>query len=238
MAIELTTASPETIGEINTALRLGPSNDVQFNTVQSILRSSNVDNTLFVHPNNYALLTLVPTTPSEAAFVVRRYEEDELEQLVLNGEASLGIRGSDAYIQSGFSNAVRIEQSGGSLANLIVDGGDSTLWNSTYTTVNSFSANWGGESVDLTTVINYLSTTNVVLSSTTILDTLSTISDGNSEQWNTAYQQTSANDIVRSNPELEATPTSINTIKNIVSLSQATYDSLAIKKADTLYVIL
>ncbi len=55
--------------------------------------------------------------------------------------------------------------------------------------------------------------------------------------WETAYQQTSANDLVRSNETFETPTTGISAIQNIVSLSQATYDALDIKLPTTLYVI-
>jgi hypothetical protein len=47
-------------------------------------------------------------------------------------------------------------------------------WESTFTTVCSFSAVWTSGGSPLTTVIDYLSTTNVLLSSATITDTLKT----------------------------------------------------------------
>jgi len=63
------------------------------------------------------------------------------------------------------------------------------------------------------------------------------LSAGNSNQWSTAYQQTSANDLVRSNQTFETPTTGISAIQNIVSLSQATYDALTVKQPTTLYVI-
>ena len=58
-----------------------------------------------------------------------------------------------------------------------------------------------------------------------------------SGNWQTAYQQTSANDLVRSNSTFETPTTGISAVQNIVSLSQVTYDALTVKLPTTLYVI-
>lgn len=61
---------------------------------------------------------------------------------------------------------------------------------------------------------------------------------GNSNSWNTAFQRTSANDIVRSNSTFETPTTGISAINNIVALSQTAYNALTIKLPATLYVII
>lgn len=61
--------------------------------------------------------------------------------------------------------------------------------------------------------------------------------NGNSGNWSTAFQRTSANDLVRSNSTFETPTTGMSAINNVIALSQATYNALTVKQPATLYVI-
>jgi hypothetical protein len=77
---------------------------------------------------------------------------------------------ADAVIGSGLTVTGNISASDVVYAS----GGNSNLWNSTYTTVQANSASWEESAEILPTVTNYLSTNNVLLDSATVLNTLST----------------------------------------------------------------
>jgi hypothetical protein len=55
-------------------------------------------------------------------------------------------------------------------ATITVEGGNSNDWNSTYTTVNAYSASWEETADIIPTVTNYLSTNNIFLSSAAVAD--------------------------------------------------------------------
>jgi hypothetical protein len=92
-------------------------------------------------------------------------------------------------------------------------GGNSNLWNSAYTVATTYQSASGDWQNTFTTVQN------------------------NSSNWNSAYQQTSASDLVRSNTTFETPTTGLSTIQNIVSLSLETYNNLTVKLPGTLYVV-
>jgi hypothetical protein len=90
------------------------------------------------------------------------------------------------------------------------------------------------------TVVGNISATGVVFASggnSNQWNTNTTIIQSNSSNWNSAYQQTSASDLVRSNTTFETPTTGLSTIQNIVSLSLETYNNLTVKLPGTLYVV-
>jgi hypothetical protein len=127
-------------------------------------------------------------------------------------------------------------------------------WSQAYSLIQANSATWEESADILPTVTNYLSTNRVQISALTITNTFSGINsltvfgnisasstvyaqEGNSSNWNSAYQQTSASDLVRSNTTFETPTTGLSTIQNIVSLSLETYNNLTVKLPGTLYVV-
>ncbi len=109
---------------------------------------------------------------------------------------------------------------------------NSANWNDSYNITTEYQ-NASGNFVTDTDFSSYQ--TNVATSTATLLPI--SIYQNASGNWETAYQQTSANDLVRSNETFETPTTGISAIQNIVSLSQATYDTLNVKLPTTLYII-
>jgi hypothetical protein len=121
-------------------------------------------------------------------------------------------------------------------------------WSQAYSLIQANSATWEESADILPTVTNYLSTNNVLISGLRVTNGLTVVgnvsstgivyaSGGNSSNWNSAYQQTSASDLVRSNTTFETPTTGLSTIQNIVSLSLETYNNLTVKLPGTLYVV-
>jgi len=124
------------------------------------------------------------------------------------------------------------------LESLIVYGTLSALSASFETVTNTFVSNI--TSLSTLEISGTLITYGDILSGNQNLTDIFVLNNGLnslSGNWQTAYQQTSGNDLVRSNSTFETPTTGISAVQNIVSLSQVTYDALTVKLPTTLYVI-
>jgi hypothetical protein len=112
------TISTNAVAEVRTNLGLGATNEVQFAKVNSILTSGGFG-ALDISSNQTASLKL-DNFGSEANFAVFSYDVETDPETVV-GQALLGVRGNDAYLQ-GSSSDFRMEQNGGGLADINVSG--------------------------------------------------------------------------------------------------------------------
>jgi len=134
----------------------------------------------------------------------------------------------DTWINVGSNNLINyLPLSGGRLTGSVTSissisaqgiiyaaGGNSSQWQSTYTTVQNNSATtWNYQGTDLKAL---------------------------SGNWQSTYTTVCANSAswIKSTSTLETPTTGISTISNIISLSQTTYNALTVKRPDTFYIII
>jgi hypothetical protein len=137
------------------------------------LGTSTFQNTIFT---TTSALSVVNLGPGPALYVYQAagpydvasfYDGDGIEVLHV-GNAQPGGKGFVGINESFPGAELTVNGAISSNGTITAEGGDSNDWNSTYTTVNAYSASWEETADIIPTVTNYLSTNNVLLSSAAV----------------------------------------------------------------------
>jgi hypothetical protein len=262
MAIELTTATPETLLELRTALSaMGSVGNETIQGVKTFSQDLQTNSRFLSGGVDLADIFITSQTDNQLlAF------NDITDELIITG-------GNSVFLNS-LNNTTFNTNSGKYEDVSTTVQSNSSNWESTYNTFSSVSSTFlttetesqilnfneinqelsitNGNTVSLSSLIDDAGTDLSVRALTSNWEDTSTTVQSNSANWNyqgtdlknlsgnwqTAYQAISANDLVRSNATFETPTTGISAINNLVTLTQETYDALTIKLPTTLYVII